>query len=149
MSTAPAACAGAVAVICVALFTVNVVAAVAPKLTAVAPVRLVPVMVTLVPPAVVPEVGETLVTVGAAGRVVVVVAHTVGGRHKGFEVVVGPPVPTTVAEMPSVCGTSCGMTHCVAASPGPTSVAVTVTDATYVVTVALAAGAVMFTVTSG
>src|SRR6478735_5284050 len=65
MSTVPAAWAGDVAVIDVALLTVNVVAAVAPKLTAVAPVNPVPVMVTDVPPAVGPELGLTLVTVGA------------------------------------------------------------------------------------
>ena len=57
--------AGAVAVICVALLTVKPVAAVAPKVTAVAPERLVPVMTTEVPPAVGPAVGETEVTVGA------------------------------------------------------------------------------------
>jgi hypothetical protein len=45
--------------------TTTPVAALAPKSTAVAPVKLVPVMVTLVPPAVVPEVGLTPVTVGA------------------------------------------------------------------------------------
>ena len=58
--------AGEVAVICVAELTVNPVAAVAPKVTAVAAVRLVPVMTTVVPPAVGPAVGEMLVTVGAA-----------------------------------------------------------------------------------
>jgi hypothetical protein len=64
-STVPAP-AGEVAVICVALFTVNVVAPVAPNFTAVAPVKFVPVMVTLVPPAAGPLAGLTLVTVGAA-----------------------------------------------------------------------------------
>ncbi|OWG15638.1 hypothetical protein KDK82_3131 [Delftia sp. K82] len=64
-SIVPAAWAGAVAVICVALLTVNPVAAVAPKVTAVAPDRLVPVRVTVVPPAVGPAVGEMDVTVGA------------------------------------------------------------------------------------
>ena len=44
----------------VALLTVKVEAAVEPNLTAVAPVKLVPVMVTEVPPAVGPEVGLTL-----------------------------------------------------------------------------------------
>ena len=57
--------AGAVAVIWVAELTEKPVAAVAPKLTAVAPVKLVPVMVTLVPPVAGPVVGETAVTVGA------------------------------------------------------------------------------------
>ena len=38
-----------------------------PNLTPVAPVKLVPVMVTVVPPAVVPEVGLIPVTVGVGG----------------------------------------------------------------------------------
>ena len=58
--------AGEVAVIDVAELTVKPVAAVAPNLTAVAPVKPVPVIVTLVPPAVGPAVGEIEVTVGAA-----------------------------------------------------------------------------------
>ena len=65
MSTVPVP-AGDVAVICVAELTVNAVAAVAPKVTAVAPVKLVPVIVTTVPPADGPNVGEIDVTVGAA-----------------------------------------------------------------------------------
>ena len=56
--------AGEVAVIEVAELTVKPVAAVAPKFTAVAPVKLVPVIVTVVPPAVGPAVGEIEVTVG-------------------------------------------------------------------------------------
>ena len=63
--TAPAACAAVVAVIEVLLATVTFVAAVPPKLT-VAPARKpVPVMVTAVPPAVEPLVGEIALTVGA------------------------------------------------------------------------------------
>ena len=46
--------------------TAKRVAPVAPNLTAVAPVRFVPVIVTLVPPAVGPALGLTAVTVGAA-----------------------------------------------------------------------------------
>ena len=46
MSTVPAVSAGAVAVMLVALLTVKLAAAVEPKLTAVAPVRLEPVIVT-------------------------------------------------------------------------------------------------------
>ena len=42
--------------------TTKLVAGVAPKLTAVAPVKRVPVMVTLVPPAVGPKLGLTLAT---------------------------------------------------------------------------------------
>jgi hypothetical protein len=62
-STIPAP-AGEVAVIEVALLTTTPVAALAPKWTAVAPVRLVPVMVTLVLPASGPAFGAMLVTVG-------------------------------------------------------------------------------------
>ena len=51
--------------ICVAELTVKPVAAAVPNLTAVAPVRFVPVMVTLVPPVVGPVVGLTTVTAGA------------------------------------------------------------------------------------
>jgi hypothetical protein len=64
MSTVPAP-AGEVAVIWVALVTVKELAAVPPNLTAVAPEKLVPVMVTLVPPDGGPVLGVTLVTVGA------------------------------------------------------------------------------------
>ena len=63
--TVPAACAGVVAVIEVLLTTVMLVAAVPPNVT-VAPNRNpVPVIVIAVPPAVVPEVGEIVATVGA------------------------------------------------------------------------------------
>jgi hypothetical protein len=65
-STVPALAAGEVADIEVALVTVKV-AAVAPKLTALTPVKLVPVMVTGVPPAVGPDIGLTPVTVGGGG----------------------------------------------------------------------------------
>jgi len=57
--------AGEVAVIWVALLTVKEAAALLPKLTAVAPEKLVPVMVMLVPPDVGPVFGLTLVTVGS------------------------------------------------------------------------------------
>ena len=65
----PADSAGLVTVIEVDELAV-IVPAVVPKSTAVAPVRLVPVMVTEVPPAVVPEVGVIEVTVGAEVTVV-------------------------------------------------------------------------------
>ena len=62
--TAPAACAGVVAVMVVELTTTTAVAGVAPRLT-VAPARNpVPVMVTAVPPAAVPDAGEIPVSVG-------------------------------------------------------------------------------------
>src|SRR5262249_7944751 len=57
--------AGAVAEICVADSTVNDVAALGPKTTAVAPFRLVPVMVTTVPPFIGPLLGLTPFTAGA------------------------------------------------------------------------------------
>ena len=57
--------AGAVAVICVALTTLNELAAVPPNLTAVAPVKFAPVMVTPVPPDGGPVFGLTPVTAGA------------------------------------------------------------------------------------
>ncbi len=66
--TAPAP-AGDVAVICVAELTVKVVAAVPPKCTAVAAVKFVPVMTTLVPPAAGPNVGARLVMVGGGTKV--------------------------------------------------------------------------------
>src|SRR5262245_65643844 len=56
--------AGEVAVIWVALLTVKEPAALLPNLTAVAPEKLVPVMVTLLPPCVGPVFGLTLATVG-------------------------------------------------------------------------------------
>ena len=67
--TAPAACAGVVAVMVVLLVTATLVAALPPKLTAAPETKLVPLMVTFVPPAVDPLVGAILVTVGATGAV--------------------------------------------------------------------------------
>ncbi|KJS62749.1 hypothetical protein VM95_07185 [Streptomyces rubellomurinus] len=65
-STFPAAfAAGAVAVIRVSLSTVNPVAGTEPKATAVAPVRWVPVRVTVAPPASGPWSGVSPVTTGA------------------------------------------------------------------------------------
>lgn len=51
--------AGAIAVIEVALLTIKLVAAAPPKRTAVAPAKPAPAMVTVVPPAVGPDAGET------------------------------------------------------------------------------------------
>ena len=65
-SYAPAVAAGVMAVIWVALATVTDVAAVEPNITADAPVKFVPVMITLVPPAIGPLLGVTDVIVGAA-----------------------------------------------------------------------------------
>ena len=63
-SIVPELAAGEVAVIEVSDLTVNDVAEVDPNLTAVAPVKPVPVIVTEVPPASGPAVGLMLVTVG-------------------------------------------------------------------------------------
>ena len=56
------------AIMLVSLTTVKL-AGIVPKLTLLAPVKAVPVMVTTVPPADVPLVGLTLVTAGAAAAV--------------------------------------------------------------------------------
>jgi hypothetical protein len=63
--TAPAAPAGVVAVMLVGPRTVKPVAATPPIVMEVAPVKLVPVIVIVVPPAVDPVAGVTAVTVGA------------------------------------------------------------------------------------
>jgi len=64
--TAPALPAGVVAVIDVALTTVTFVAATPPNITVAPEAKFVPVIVTAVPPAVVPLFGLTPVTVGGA-----------------------------------------------------------------------------------
>jgi hypothetical protein len=78
ISTVPAAPAGEVALIDVALVTVKLAALVAPKLTDVAPLKFVPVIVTLVAPVVGPDVGLMLVTAGAGVGVGVAVGVAVG-----------------------------------------------------------------------
>lgn len=62
--TVPAAFAGVVAVICVLLVTTTFVAAAVPNVTVAPDAKFVPLIVTAVPPAVVPLFGETLLTVG-------------------------------------------------------------------------------------
>ena len=66
-STVPAA-GGAVAVMLVALLTVKLVAAVVPNLTALAPVKPVPVIVTEVPPVLGPELGADAGHASARGE---------------------------------------------------------------------------------
>jgi hypothetical protein len=68
ISTVPASCAGANAVIDVDDVGVNADAGALPNNTCVAPARFVPVMVTLVAPPVGPALGLTAVTVGAPAR---------------------------------------------------------------------------------
>ena len=72
-STGPDVPAGATAESEVAEVTLKEVAGTEPNLTAVAPVKLVPVTVTGVPPFVGPEVGLSEVTLGATGAVVVAI----------------------------------------------------------------------------
>src|ERR1700682_6419533 len=66
--TAPAACAGVLAVIVVLLTTLTPVAALPPTLTAAPAAKFVPVIVTAVPPVVGPDAGATPLTVGAGPR---------------------------------------------------------------------------------
>ena len=66
-SAGPAAWGGVVAVTWVEDTTLTFVAADPPKLTPLVPVRLVPVIVTIVPPAVLPDVGSIPLIVGVAG----------------------------------------------------------------------------------
>jgi hypothetical protein len=63
---APALPAGVVAVIVVLLTTTTLVAAVLPNVTAAPVAKFVPVIVTAVPPATGPPLGDTLLTVGGA-----------------------------------------------------------------------------------
>ena len=62
--TAPALPAGVVAVIVVLFTTTTLVAATLPNVTAAPVAKFVPVIVTAVPPAVEPLLGDTLLTVG-------------------------------------------------------------------------------------
>src|SRR5262245_19968808 len=93
-STAPAACAGVIAMIVVALSTVKLVAATPPIVTAVAPVKFVPVIVMLVPPNVLPVFGLMEPIVGA------------GVKYVNTEdiVAVPPGVVTAISTSPAACG---------------------------------------------
>ena len=64
MPTAPALCAGVIQVIVVLFTTLIVVAAIPSNVTDVAPVKFVPVIVTFVPPAMLPDDGEMPVIFG-------------------------------------------------------------------------------------
>ena len=65
--TAPAACAGVIAVMVVLVVTLTLVAATPPKLTVAPATKFVPLMVTAVPPFVEPEFGLIGAMVGAGG----------------------------------------------------------------------------------
>jgi hypothetical protein len=95
-------------VIWVLLLTVNEVAATPPKSTAVAPVKPVPLMVTLVPPPTGPELGLTPLTTGGATKVywsadevvevplgVVTVIFTVPADSAGAQAKIDPSSFTT------------------------------------------------------
>jgi hypothetical protein len=69
-STAPAGSVGETALSEVALVTVNVLAVVAPNVTAVARARFAPLMLMVVPPPTGPLPGKTFVTLGGLGSVV-------------------------------------------------------------------------------
>jgi hypothetical protein len=75
--TAPALPAGVVAEICVPLTTTTLVAALPPNVTVAPAAKFVPMIVTGVPPAVGPVLGDTLVTVGTGTCEGCVVAATV------------------------------------------------------------------------
>ena len=66
IGTVPARCIGVIASTSVLLTTVKLVAATVPNDTLVVPVRLIPVIVTISPPAVTPVAGNTAVGAGAA-----------------------------------------------------------------------------------
>ena len=83
-----------VAVIWLALLTAKDAAAVPPNLTAVAPVKFVPVMVTLVPPAGGPALGLTLVTVGADRKAELVGAAWCAGATRGGHRNINSPGPS-------------------------------------------------------
>ena len=124
--TGPAVPAGETAVICVGDTTVNEAASTAPNLTAVAPVRLVPLMVTVVPPATGPRAGATEATVGdgIGGAVVVVVGGTVVVVVGAMVVVVGRTVvgATVVVVVVVAAGSPQSMPFSlqfVGATPGP------------------------------
>lgn len=63
----PAGSAGEIAIICVSLITVNEMAGMVPKRTAVAPVKLIPVIVTVVCPHTIPSEGSIFMTSGVGG----------------------------------------------------------------------------------
>src|SRR3989442_11947291 len=94
MSATPAALAGVVALIWVALMRATPVAAAPPTVTVAVASKPVPVIVMEVPPAVGPEVGLTALTVGAAMYV---------NWSPGFAVLDWPPTVTMTSARPAAC----------------------------------------------
>lgn len=90
MSTTPAEPAGDVAVIEVALLTEKDDALVLPNLTSVAPVKFVPVIVTLLPPAVEPDDGEMDVTAGTT--LVTLMVTVIGWPNTSYQITLFVPI---------------------------------------------------------
>ncbi len=126
-STAPAACAGEVACTDVALTKLNAAAAVPPNDTPVTPVRLVPVIVTTVPPAIGPDVGDNEVTVGSAGGATNVYLSPAETTE------VPPGVMTVTSTRPAACAGATAVAE--VADTGVTAVAAAVPKVTAVMPV--------------
>jgi hypothetical protein len=93
IATVPAVCAAVLATILVVPVIVKLAAAVVPNLTDVAPLRLAPLMVTVVPPSVDPLVGVKLVIVGVGTT----------NLKKELDVAVPPGVVTLILTVPAAC----------------------------------------------
>ena len=89
-----------------------------PKLTAVAPLKLVPVMTTEVPPDAVPDVGLTEVTVGVGALTVKLVAAV---TPKVTAVAPEKSLPVIVTTVPPVAGPDVGETDPTAGASGFTT----------------------------
>lgn len=87
-STDPAVCAGVVAVMELLLLRVTLLAAVPPSVTLAPDWNPVPVIVTDVPPAVVPEVGDIKLTVGAGVELCPLARNAAACITQGDELVV-------------------------------------------------------------
>ena len=106
-AAAPAVPAGVVAVIDVLLTTTTLVAAAMPKVTVSPEAKFVPVIVTAVPPAVDPLLGETLVTVGAGptdgANVAICITHAPEPRNVAVALLL-PAAVTTLSSAISPSG---------------------------------------------
>jgi hypothetical protein len=105
--TAPAACAGVVAVMVVLFVTATFVAAVPPNVTVAPETKFVPVIVTAVPPATGPLFGLTLLTVGTGPETAANVAICMTQGPAPFSVDVAlllPAVVTTLSSARSLSG---------------------------------------------
>ena len=105
----------------VAELTVKLVAAVEPNLTAVAPVNLVPVIVTEVPPAAGPALGSTLVTVGLSGSMTSIASWAFVASAKPWKTTVAgcPAGSISGSSMPPMAILPCRYSPLNSASPMP------------------------------